>query len=717
MQETILDIQQTIDPAAIKEAVMKYDKRFEQNKSIRQPLEREWTDYISMAIKGEEGSRVMNLAKQYVNLSNSFYPSSWREASAYRLQWLTKDGDWFDLAPSGQQNTNTTLVSAVKSKMRKSLNHPESGFYDAIDNFDLQCSLLNVSGLAYSYVIKADKKRAKTIEIEGGKIRIRRNDGENELVYQGAKARTINMFTCYPDMLSPVNNNINGGDLYCGDAVSLNALKADPDFDPAAPYPYQDFVIYRDNSELLKFEQSILNKTDSQRRIEQATQPGIKQSEEGYKGYCELKVAYLNAFSIKNGFSKETYENIIVYYAKVLNEVIPLLVEYNHNPFNRKNILLCEAQTNPWGMYGKSQLGLSYNQACWLNYLRACQAYSVGKTTFRTRFIPADLYTSAMETGIAKHDLESALRGAGYDIPYNNQSYTQGADGIWSPDDKYQMNDIQLMDGEIQKTLNQLQEINVDLSSDSAASGTATGVSFVQQKQTAVYKKYLRNMSESVLQPFLEMFLEDLLLLIRDELVEIDIDDERLEQINPDIEHLVNIFKSLNQNLTQQQEVGTDANGLPVVMGSEVNPVAKKEYITLTQRLLEAFKADIEIRVEGNVYDVEERKRANLELLNFIQQTFANQPEGLKMGAIAMEEYLDLNENENKAKYMEIIESLAQGQEQKQAIEAQQAQDNAKVADAKAQKDMAQTQVMNANAAKTTQEVQDNEQAKQLLGV
>lgn len=224
-------------------------------------------------------------------------------------------------------------------------------------------------------------------------------------------------------------------------------------------------------------------------------------------------------------------------------------------------------------------------------------------------------------------------------------------------------------------------------------------------------------MSQSVLQPFLEMFLEDLLLLIRDELIEVNIDDERLKQINPSIEHLVNIFKSLNEPLTQQQEVGTDANGLPIVMGSQINPVAKKEYIILTQRLLAAFKADIEIKVEGNVYDVEERKRANLELLNFIQQTFANQPEGLKMGAIAMEEYLDLHQNENKAKYMEIIESLGQGQEQKQAIEAQQAQDNAKMADAKAQKDMAQTQVMSANAAKTTQEVQDNEQAKQLLGV
>jgi protein-disulfide isomerase len=715
--EAILDIQQTIDPAAIKEAVMKYDKRLEQNKSIRQPLEREWTDYISMAIKGEEGSRVMKLAKQYVNLSNSFYPSSLRQTSAYRLQWLTKDGDWFDLSPSGQHNTNTTLVSAVKSKMRKALNHPESGFYNAIDNFDLQCSLLNTSGLAYSYIMKTEKKRAKTIEIEGGKIRIKRNDGENELVYQGAKATVINMFNCYPDMLSPVNNDINAVDLYFWEAVSLNDLKANPDFDPAAPYAYQDFVIYRDNSELNKLEQSTLTKTDSQRRIEQATQPGIRQNEEGYKGFCELRTAYLKEFCVKNNGTKETYENVIVLYAKVLNEVIPLLVEYNHNPYNRKNILLCEAQTNPWGMYGKSQLGLSYNQACWLNYLRACQAYSVGKTTFRTRFIPSNLYTAAMETGIAKHDLENALRGAGYDIPFNSESYSQGADGIWSPDDKYQMNDIQLMDGEIQKTINQLQEINVDLSSDSAASGTATGVNFVQQKQTAVYKKYLRNMSQSVLQPFLEMFLEDLLLLIRDELIEVDIDDERLEELNPDIEHLVDIFKSLNQNLTQQQEVGTDPNGLPVVMGSEINPVAKKEYITLTQRLLEAFKADIEIRVEGNVYDIEERKRANLELLNFIQQTFANQPEGLKMGAIAMEEYLDLNENENKAKYMEIIESLAQGQEQKQAIEAQAAQDNAKMADAKAQKDMAQTQVMSANAAKTTQEVQDNEQAKQLLGV
>ena len=117
--ETILDIQNSIDPAAIKEAVIKYDKRFEQNRSMRQPLERQWTDLISMAVNGEEGSRAMNLAKQYVNLSNSFYPSSWRQASAYRLQWLTKDGDWFDLAPSGERYTNQTLTNTVTTKMRK----------------------------------------------------------------------------------------------------------------------------------------------------------------------------------------------------------------------------------------------------------------------------------------------------------------------------------------------------------------------------------------------------------------------------------------------------------------------------------------------------------------------------------------------------------------------------------------------------------------------
>jgi hypothetical protein len=151
-------------------------------------------------------------------------------------------------------------------------------------------------------------------------------------------------------------------------------------------------------------------------------------------------------------------------------------------------------------------------------------------------------------------------------------------------------------------------------------------------------------------------------------------------------------------------------------MGSQINPVAKKEYITLTQRLLAAFKADIEIKLEGNVYDVEENKAANLELMNLIQAM----PEGpgkMKALQLAIEEYLDLRQNKNKERYLEILNAEEQANQQKQAIEAQQAQDNAKVADAKAQKDMAQTQVMSANAAKTTQEVQDNEQAKQLLGV
>ena len=714
--ETILDIQNSIDPAAIKEAVIKYDKRFEQNRSMRQPLERQWTDLISMAVNGEEGSRAMNLAKQYVNLSNSFYPSSWRQASAYRLQWLTKDGDWFDLAPSGERYTNQTLTNAVKSKMRKSLNDPESNFYNALDDFDLQCSLLNVSGLAYSYAIKTERKRVKTIEFEGGKMRLKRNEGDNELVYQGAKAHFVNMFSCYPDMLSPLSSNINAVDLYFNCPISLNSLKNDDKFNSQAPYQYQDFVIFRDNTELMRIENSQYTQTESQRRLEQTTNQGIKAKEEGYKGFCELRMGFLQDFTYNNGTTKETCENVVIYYAKTHTETIPLLIEYNHNPFNNKNILLSEAQTNPWAMYGKSQLGLSYNQACWLNFLRASQAYSVGKNTFRTRFIPGKLFQAAQELGIAKHDVENAIRGAGYDIPYNSETYSQGADGIWSPEDKYQATDINMMDGEISKVVNDLNGINVDLSTDQVASGTATGVTYVQGKQTAVYKKYLRNISQNVLEPFLKLFLEDLLLLVQNEMVEIDVDDDRLKELNSDIDHLVDLFNQMKANLPLQEEVGTDPNGVPVVMASEINPVAKKEYLELNQRLLAAFKADVQIKIEGNVFDIEERKKANLELMNLVQ----SMPDGqgkLKAIQLTIEEYLDLNENENKAKYMEVLSSEEEQNEQKQAIEAQQAQDNAKVADAKAQKDMAQTQVMSANAAKTTQEVQDNEQAKQLLGI
>ena len=272
------------------------------------------------------------------------------------------------------------------------------------------------------------------------------------------------------------------------------------------------------------------------------------------------------------------------------------------------------------------------------------------------------------------------------------------------------------MDGEISKVVNDLNGINVDLSTDQVASGTATGVTYVQGKQTAVYKKYLRNISQNVLEPFLKLFLEDLLLLVQNEMVEVDVDDDRLKELNSDIDHLVDLFNQLKANLPLQEEVGTDPNGVPVVMASEINPVAKKEYLELNQRLLAAFKADVQIKIEGNVFDIEEKKKANLELMNLVQ----SMPDGqgkIKAIQLTIEEYLDLNENENKAKYMEVLSSEEEQNEQKQAIEAQAAQDNAKMAEAKAQKDMAQTQVMSANAAKTTQEVQDNEQAKQLLGM
>lgn len=668
MEETVLDIQQSITPEAIKEAVEKLDKRFEQNITIRRPLEDKWADYISMAVDGEEGSRALTLAKSYVNLSNSYYPAAWRQASAYRLTWL--DDQWFEFTPDGEGIVDTGLYNAMESFVAKKLRHEQSNFYNAVDMFDLQAGLLGPSALGYSYEIKLKQAKQRTIEMQGGRMRVKRSEGPQEMLYQGAKAHFINMFNCYPDVLNP-KGNIKESDLFHKCPVRLEELKNNPKFNPQAPYEYQDFVIYRDNQLLNQIDNPSYQKTDAQMKVAQKIERDLQQKPQNEQGYLELRMAYVEDFCCDCGAKKEHFENVVIIYVKNNSECIPLLVEYNHRDFNRKNILVMESNGNPWGAFGKSQLGLSYNQACWLNFIRASQAYQIGKTTFRTRFIPAQLYSAALSVGISKTDFEAGLRGAGYDIPYDATEYNQAANGIWSPDDNYEVKDSQMMDGEIQKVLNDLNQINIDLQSTDAGNSTATGVNFVQAKQAALYKKYLKNMSNNILKPFLEMFIEDLTLMIRDEVIAVDIDDERLAEINPDKEHLIQVFKTVGQELLQKKVVAMGQDGLPIVMGTKINPVLQKEYITLNQRLLQSFKAQVEVKIDGNEADLQQAKADNLELMNLVQG-MGEGPGKDQALALTIEEYLDLRKNKNKAKYMNILKAQGQAQQQQAEMAEQQ---------------------------------------------
>ena len=704
------------DLRALSEAVKKVDERFEQNITIRKPLDDKWSDYIKLAIDGEEGSRATTLARAYVNLSNPYYSSAWRQESAYSMSWL--DGDFFDLTPPETMSNilDTSLCNAVKQKIRKSLNSPVSNFGKANELVDLQCRLLNVSALAYSFEQVVEHQKTRTVEVENGKQRIKRQEGQPVLGYQGAVAHFVSMFNCYPDVLDPRSKDINAVDLYLKAPASLGELRDDKRFDPMQPYQYQDFVIYRNNESLKAIENAHYKPSDALSSLDQKISSDVTQSDKGFKGYVELRTAYLDRFVMDKGGQKETYHNVILLYAKCHGEVYPLLLEDNYYPNKGRNVFLVEQQTNPWGYFGKSQKALAYNQACWLNFIRASQAYSIGKSTFRTRFIPAQLYQAAMKMGASKKDIESALKGAGYDIPYDLATYNQGANGLWSPEDNYQARDYQNMDAEINKVVNDLSSINIDLQAGQVADSTAKGVGFIEAKQGALFKRYLRNYADSILKPFLSLYIDDLTLLIYDEVISTDIDEERLQEINPDTKHLIQVFRATGQELTQEKVIAMGGDGIPVVMGTKINPVLMKEYVTLTRSVLRDFKASVEINIEGNEYDKQQLKADNLELMNLVQ----GMADGLgKDEAIALtvEEYLDLRNNKNKNKYLKIMEAQRAEKAQAAELQAVEAQKMQMDAEANAVSKQATAQKQQAEAAKISQEVEANDAAMQMVGV
>ena len=580
-----------------------------------------------------------------------------------------------------------------------------------IELVDLQAKLLNFSALAYSYEVKTKSNRKRRLEIENGRRRIVKEEstGEPELLYQGAKATFVSAFDVYPDIFDSSSKDINEIDLYLKEVTSLSFLKNNKKYKPEAEYAYQDWIIYRGNEGLEELDSVSYKEKNSDKQLKTGINSSGEDSER--KGDLEIRTAYLKEFCIVNNEEKEYHENVIVIYAKTDNNVIPLLIEYNHNDFIKKNILLIESQANPWGLYGESQKSLSYQQACWLNFLRACQTAVVGKNAWKTRFIPSQLKLAVMKLGISEQRLEEALRGAGYDIPYDADTYNQGANGIWSPDDSTQQRDLQAYDSEIVRVVNELNQINFDMQNTDAAASTATGVSYVQSKQTALYKRYLRNFADNIVKPFIELFIDDLCLNVFEELIEIDLSDERVEELGNDLEPLIQQFKITGELIQQSKQISPNQELLSVI-----NPITKKEIYQLSQQVLAEFKANVEINIEGNDYDKTQSKADNLELMNLVQGMAEGGGKDQAL-TLTIEEYLELRKNKNKNKYMKILEVQAQEKEQQQALQAQEMANQTLQAEAKATKDQAQSEVMNANAMKTTQEVQDAELAKQMMGI
>lgn len=666
-EEALAKEEEKLQYDAIEEAVKKVDSHFEKLVSLRQPLEKQWEDLILMALEGTDGSRTNQLVRDYVNLANPYFPSIWRQSNAHSLGWIN-DGKWLDLVSRDSGVIDTALINTVQESMRQKLNSNHSGFNCAIEMMDLQARLLNTSAINYCYLVKTKQSRRRAIEIQDGKQRIKMVDGPETLEYQGARADFVHMLNCYPDVLSPKNSLINQVDLYLKEPVGMHQLKDNPKYDDEQQYEFQDFVIFRSCKGLSKIENPVFNPSQSLKSLDSKINKSSSEHPTK-KGYVELRRVFLEEFKIERGRNKEIHENVVVYYAKSEDMVVPLLIEYCHRPFDRKEVLVFQPQKNPWGFYSKSQLGLSYNQACWLNYIKAAQAYQIGKTTFPTRFIPDKLYYASQKLGVPREDIDMALRGAGYDVPFALDEYNQGANGIFSPEDRNVVRDIQIYDGEIARAQADISNINIDLQNANVSNSTAAGVEFVDKKQTALYKQYLRNLADDILEPFCELFLEDYVNLLYEETITSDVKTEDLQGMFDDFNHVKNVFKQTGQRILQEKIVSMGEDGFPITMGMEINPVLEKQYVQLNKYLAQYINAKVEIKIEGNEVFREERRRDNLELMNMIQSMNGQGSGKEQAGMLVMNEYLDLHTTEYRQEFKKLIASSQQESEMVQQKE------------------------------------------------
>lgn len=657
-------------------AVKKINEIFERNIVSREPINQDWTKHVKAAIDGENETEITSLAQRYLHIGDNTFATNWRQGNQRRSKLL--DDDWFRLVPQDTFNADPFLCNILSSYVAANLRKPKSNFKGVFENVNAQFGLLNSTALHYRYVCEVKPSRKTRRVTENGRTRMEFEQGESKLVHQGGVATFINMFNCYPDVISCTSQNPFERDIYYKEPAMFNAVINNPLFDESKEYVYEDCVIYRSTESLRELEARSVSyqKTASEKELEYRTKT------RDTIGQIAIRSAYLNEFKIKD----QVYEDVNVFWAENGGNVYPLLVEFNQLPY--KAILTATNWTNPWDLYGKSQAQLTYNQHSARGFFLSALAYEVVASIYDPTLIPAEFIDSVIKAGGDKNILQAAFRrdpkALNKMIPYqyagqgigDNVDYRGLIGGVNQGKSNY---NLQLLQQGLAMTSGEIQNTQVDLKSVDVNASTAAGVDFINAQQGAALKSSLSVLAECILKPFLEMCLHDMSTKLYPEQFGLELPDDvkaRMEK-SPEYQNL----RSEYDRLFQLSNTITLPSGEQVPI--QYNELTNKVSLEITREFIDAINADIEIQIENNDYDKQLLRTAITDLTNLTASLPEEAQEFKKMMLAALtEQTLELYKF---PKRKELIKKLKDGM-----IDP--------YAEAKKQ---AETQLMQAEAVKT----------------
>lgn len=660
-------------------ALAKLDTRFDKIIELRDPLEKIQAHYINQAIHGGVDSRTQSLAQSFVNIGEGNFARQWRELVAMDMAFF--DEEWLQLEETPDGTSEPILMDELGSWLTSSLQKAESNFLDSLHFAKLQSKLLGIGAIAYSFCTKIENVYQREFDRKGTSLK-RGQTKDRKLVYQGAKAEWLDMRNVYLDTLSPVNCQINDKDIFMRQGINIDDLLDDETYDPQSDYPFDDFCIYRDNKGVSELAEK--KPTYELGYLESETK--YKQREvTSYDNHAEVRTAVLKRFKV----GETKYKNVIVTWIKDYKP-IPLKIEecrHRHRP-----VRLFTEWVNPFDDYGKTQLAFNYNASEWSNFLRSSQALAIIKSLYPPLLVPEEVISSISEsTQQSTEEVQKLLQGhpdsVGQVYTYKagdlNQVGLTADNAVIDLGKKEASQIIPLIQNERAELNAEMQNNVVDLGSSDVSDSTAKGVGYVERKQSFLAKQNLRELSQAVLIPFIEMTIEDLASMFVTEKHGYKLSEsqkQNLEELNPELQFLKGkMGNAVMRDFEQNIQLGGNPEKY---LRTKINTKTGEVIIEITAEAWQSFAGQVKVLIENNQYSLAEKER----WADKLTQLTATLPEDLaelkaKLTTDLTIQYLKLGKFETRRDYDKYLESgqidemsEAKAQERQLSLQQQQAE-------------------------------------------
>ncbi len=711
------------------------NKRFETLRSDRESLEQNWVQRIKSVNEGTAPSPAKSsLIKFYTNLGDPTLPSLVRKAHAREVAWL--DRDFFRWVPDGVESVDTDGAYWLTNYQKDNLNNELSNFHPVIRAAILERRILNLSGINYSWLVQPKYEFDYDVATsEDGLMQMKAMQKKQlpfEYEIQGIKFEFASIFNVYPDIIQQTSfETLTSLDLFHFNYKTYKEVKEHKLFDPNAHYPYMANVLYRSTDGLGELKDETASFTNAHRNLNRYLDGDS--STAGNKKMLEIRVAHVKEMKLPGQDETMCAEGrgFRIIYAFASGKCVPLFVEANPAPFEKKTLRLSRYLDSPHALYNSSEVGLAANQHFYIVNSKQQQAHALNKAVN-----PNLLWSSALLEAFkgSADQLKEMWTQTGHNEYFNqeivNRARNAGATDITRPlvmgGQDMDIRNLELFQQAIDKARLDIQQFATSVNNETGADATAQFNKQVATEQDLIATENKASIGNDWLRPALEYGVEMAKAVFQDQkfATRLSLEDQKELIELAGVESFDEIKKAainLKQSLAIPKHIG-EAETLV-----QYNPVTERKQIMLNKTLFRNTKASFNLEFESSEYSKPLELEEKMQIYGNILNSLPDSPLKFYVAKIAIEQSLQLTNDPHYAEIKEEVDKMFQKmvqpqeptpQEQAQLVlQAQNAEAEIQDKEASAMLKKAQANEEQSRAEKQYQEVQEKEVVNQLLGV